>query len=90
MFALPVEAGWADSLPSITLSGPDRATYSLNEGTDRPMAILRNPRTGQVRAFLRDLPLETQTAADAVGGVSGMEMVILFTRGIPGEDAWLR
>ena len=91
VFALPVEADWADNLAKITLSGPDRATYSLDEGTNRPMAILRDPGSGQVRGFLRDPPLAgTLVAADAVGGTVGQGMEVLFSRGIPDIGAWRR
>ena len=91
VFALPAEAGWAGNLASITLSGPDRAIFSLDEGTNRPMAILRDPGSGQVRGFLRDPPLAgTQVAADAVGGTVGKGMEVLFSRGIPGIAAWRR
>ena len=89
VFALPVEADWAGNLVSITLSGPDRATYSLDASTNRPMAILRDPGSGQVRGFLRDpLLAATQVAADAVGGAGGQGMEVLFSRGIPPADAW--
>ena len=91
VFAIPVEAGWGDNLARITLSGPDRVVYSLHEGTNRPMAILRDPQSGQVRGFLRDPPLAgTQVAADAVGRASGLEMEVLFSRGIPDMGAWRR
>ena len=44
------------------------------------MVILRDPRTGQVRGILRDPPITTEMAADAVGvTVSGLE--VLFSRG---------
>ena len=66
VFALPVQPGWAGNLTSITLSGPGGSAV-LDETTDQPMAILRDPRTGQVRAFLRDPPPATQAAADAGG-----------------------
>ena len=89
VFTLPVDAGWRNNLGSITLSGPG-GSATLDESTDRPMAILRDPQTGQVRAFLSDLPSAAQAAADAVGrpGRQGLEM--LFSRGIPGVDAWRR
>ena len=54
VFALPVEAGWAGNLASITLSGPG-GDATLDGSTDRPMAILRDLQTGQVRGFLSDL-----------------------------------
>ena len=91
VFALPIERIWAGEVESITLSGPG-GTATLDGDTDRPMVILRNPRSGQVRAFLRDPPL----AALAEGGVdigalaaeSGLEA--LFSRGLPGPGAWRR
>ena len=73
-----------------TLSGPG-GSATLDDSTDRPMAILRDPRTGQVRGFLSDLPpVETQTAADALGQGAGQGMEALFSRGIPGVEAWRR
>ena len=88
VFALPVQTGWTD-LTSITLSGPG-GSATLGETTDRPMAILRDPRTGQVRAFLRDPAPETQAVADAVGQGAGRGLEMLFSRGIPHADAWRR
>ena len=69
--ALPVRAGWED-LAQITLSGPD-GTATLDAGSDAPMAILRDPRTGQVRGFLRDVedPAAVQTAAAGALGRAG-------------------
>ena len=89
VFALPVQPGWGDNLASITLSGPG-GTAVLDETTDQPMAILRDPRTGQVRGFLSDLPPEAQTAADAIGQGAGPGLETLFSRGIPGAEAWRR
>ena len=54
MFALPMRA---EALASITLKGPG-GSATLDQNTNRPMKILRNPRTGQVRGILRDSPLE--------------------------------
>ena len=77
-FALPVQPGWADALASVTLSGP-AGTAVLDGDSDIPMAILRDPRTGQVRGILRDSP---GLAADAAGpDTPGLE--VLFSRGIP-------
>ncbi len=89
VFALPVQPDWADDLASITLSGPGGSAI-LDETTDQPMAILRDPQTGQVRAFLRDVPPATQTAADAIGRTAGQGLETLFSRGIPGAEAWRR
>ena len=76
---LPIEAG---NLASITLSGP-YGSVTLDGESNRPMAILRNPRTGQIRGFLRDLAPATQAANDAVGQAAGTGLEVLFSRGIP-------
>ncbi|WP_420615792.1 leucine-rich repeat domain-containing protein [Candidatus Palauibacter sp.] len=90
-FALPVDPAWALELASITLSGPGGAA-TLDAGTDRPMTILRNPRSGQVRGFLRHAPPQgLQSEAAAVGALvldRGLEA--LFSRGIPAEHEWRR
>ena len=87
-FVLPTDPGWAGTLSSITLSGP-AGSVILDGESNLPMAILRNPRTGQVRGILRDLPptLVTRAAADAGAG-PGLEVV--FSRGIPDAAAWRR
>ena len=87
-FALPVRNGWEDSLATITLSGPG-GSATLDGESDIPMAILRDPQTGQVRGILRDPPLAVEVAADAAGALApGLE--VLFSRGIPGEAGWRR
>ena len=87
-FALPVRAGWEDNLATITLNGPGGAV-TLDGESNIPMAILRDPRTGQVRGFLREPPITTAVAADAIG-VSASGLEVLFSRGIPGAAAWRR
>ena len=90
-FALPVQNAWAGTLASITLSGPG-GSVTLDRETDRPMAILRDPQTGQIRGFLRDLPpLAAAAQADAAAALSpepGLD--ILISRGIPGAGVWRR
>ncbi|MYI06444.1 MAG: hypothetical protein F4059_03765, partial [Gemmatimonadetes bacterium] len=87
-FVLPARPGWEDDLARITLSGPG-GSFTLDNDNDVPMAILRDPRTGQVRGFLHGPPAATQAAADArATGAPGLE--VLFSRGIPGADAWRR
>ena len=85
-FALPVRAGWEGSLATITLSGP-KGSVTLDGESDLPMAILRDPRTGQVRGILRDAP-PSQAAMDAAGQAAGPGLEVLFSRGIPPADAW--
>ena len=61
-FVLPVQPGWEGNLASITLAGPG-GSFTLDGESDLPMAILRNPRTGQVRGILRNLPQADAPAA---------------------------
>ena len=89
VFALPVQPGWAGNLASITLSGPG-GSVTLDQDTNRPITILRNPRTGQVRGILRDLPPATQAARDTAGRAAGPGLKVLFSRGIPDAAAWNR
>ena len=89
-FALPVQPGWADQLASITLSGPG-GSDTLDEETDRPVTILRSPRTGQIRSILRHPEPAAPARDDAVSALSrepGMEM--LSSRGIPDPEDWTR
>ena len=87
-FVLPASSWWAGSLATITLYGPD-GEVALDGESDLPMAILRDPRTGSVRAMLRDLP--ELADAEAVAELSARTgMVVRFSRGIPDADAWRR
>ena len=90
-FLVPVETDWAGDLAAITLSGPG-GTATLDRDSDRPMVILRNPRTGQVRAFLRDPPpaVLAGSAVDvaALSPEPGLET--LFSRGLPSPREWGR
>ena len=84
MFALPMRAA---ALASITLEGPG-GSATLDRNSNRPMKILRNPRTGQVRGILRDSPLEAAVPVDgAEQQTRGFEA--LFSRGIPDAEDWL-
>lgn len=81
-FALPTEAHWANSLASIMLSGPD-GSATLDETTDRPMAILRDMQSGHIRGFLSDH--SAMEAAQAAGGAFAAKpgVEVIFSRGIP-------
>ena len=83
-FTLPVRPGW-EAMASVTLTGPG-GSATLDAGSDRPMAILRNPQNGQVRGILRNLALSTAVAAVGAGAGPGLE--VLFSRGIPDAAAW--
>lgn len=86
-FVLPAEPGWAGDLASITLSGPG-GSVRLDRDTNLPMTILLDPRTGQVRGFLRDLPQADSAALAPQAGLDSLD--VLFSRGIPDVEAWDR
>ena len=88
-FVLPVQPGWEGSLASITLTGPG-GSFTLDGDSDLSVTILRNPRNGQVRGILRDLPGPAQAAMDSAAGQAGPGLEVLFSRGIPGRAAWNR
>ena len=87
-FTLPVQSGWEDALATVTITGPG-GSATLDRETDTPMAILRNPRTGQVRGFLHG-----RAASDLAAGrgapLSERGLEALFSRGIPQSAAWRR
>ena len=83
VFALPVRDDWAGVLKSITLSGPGGST-TTDQATDQPMAILRDPDSGQVRGILRgeDAVDLLRVAAEAVQ-LTKPGLQVLFSRGMP-------
>lgn len=88
VFALPVQPGWAGNLAAIGLSGPG-GTVTMDRDTDRPMVILRDPRTGQVRSILRGTrpdELPRPGAGDGTAPATGPG--VLSSRGIPDAGAW--
>ena len=86
-FMLPARPEWEGRLVSIVLAGPGGSAV-LDRDTDRPMAILRNPRTGQVRGFLRaPSAIETRAAADSAGAPAS-DLEVLLSRGIPDVGDW--
>ena len=88
-FVLPARPEWESDLARITLTGPG-GSFTLDGDAHPPMAILRNPQTGQVRSILRDLPPPNQTAMGVVGQIARPRMEVLLSRGIPGAEAWRR
>lgn len=64
-FVLPAEPGWAGNLARITLSGPG-GSVRLDQDTDLGLAIVRDPRSGQVRAILRDGAESAEAQAEEV------------------------
>ncbi len=86
-FALPAEPGWEGDLAAITIASPG-GTFALNDDSDLPMAILRDPATGRVRGILREAPLPDRAAMDAAERSAGPEFEMLFSRGLPDAAAW--
>ena len=89
-FVLPVQGSWADRLAGVTLSGPG-GSFTLDQDTHRPVTILRNPRTGQIRGVLRGAeaaPENLDATLSALSLDSGLER--LTSRGIPDPDDWTR
>ena len=72
-YVLPIRPEWG-RLASITLSGPE-GDVTMDGGTDSPMAIYRDRRSGQVRAMLRG------DAPRPVWARSGFD--VFRSRGIP-------
>ena len=66
-FAVPIEAGWENSLERITLTGPEGVAY-LDRSDERRITVVTEQGTGRVRAILRDwdgaLPDELGNEAD--------------------------
>ena len=96
-FTFPIEPGWAEDLAGVTLSGPGGET-TLDEDTNRPVTILRNPATGQVRAILRGgqaaaapalAPGVRQApAAEEFALPPGADIEALTSRGLPEPEDW--
>ncbi len=88
-FAIPAQDEWALELASLVLTGPD-GSVEMREGSEPLMAIMRDPVTGQVRAILRDLPVDAMApgALDALAPEPGLE--IMVSGGLPGVVAWRR
>ncbi|WP_420461977.1 hypothetical protein [Candidatus Palauibacter sp.] len=84
-----MQAEWEAELASLSLSGPG-GTVEMREGSEPPLAILRDPRTGQVRAILRDLPFGTVASSDldALAREPGLDVMI--SSGLPDAAAWRR
>ena len=66
VFTLPVQPGWAADLASITLTGPG-GSATLDESTNRPMAILRDPPDGSSAR----IPVESASGDPSCGGRGG-------------------
>lgn len=87
VFTLPMHPAWHDRLYQITLSGPEGVDTKDAVG-DTAMALLRDRFTGQVRGFLRDLPVELNEAVGARRVLPEPDMMIEISRGVPSPADW--
>lgn len=86
VFALPVPAEGVGVPESMTLSGP-RGSATNDRTTDRPIAILRDSASGEVRGVLRgEDAMDVMGMAAEVVGPAGSRVQVSFSRGIP--DDW--
>ena len=88
VFALPAEAGWADALARIVLTGPG-GEVAMDAQSGPAAALLRDPATGRVRGILRDWP-DPATQADAAAAAPERGLEVQVSRGVPAPDAWRR
>ena len=78
VFLLPVEPGW-EALASLVLAGPGGALFTLDGDTEATMALIRDARSGQVRAIRGDF-------AERPSAPPGH--VVRWSRGVPDREAW--
>ena len=78
VFLLPVEPGW-EALASLALAGPGDTVFTLDRDTEATMALIRDPRSGQVRAIRGDF-------AERPSAPSGH--LVRWSRGVPDREAW--
>ena len=85
-FVLPVHPTWKDSLYRIELSGPEGVATVGRDG-ENAVAMLKDRFSGQVRGFLRDLPVDAgELSARRALPESGLDVVI--SRGVPAPEEW--
>ena len=85
-FVLPVQPSWKDSLYRIELSGPE-GVATVGRNGESAVAMLKDRFSGQVRGFLRDLPVDAGViSARRMAPESGLDIVI--SRGVPATEEW--
>lgn len=91
LFMAPFREEWRGALDRIVLTGP-AGTATLDQGTRRPMAIVIDGASGQIRAILRGAAAEARIAtatvegqADAAGAIETADGTrVLVSYGLPG------
>ena len=104
-FAIPAQAAWADALAAISLTGPEGSVELPADDSTRPATMLvLDQETRRIRAILRESPEQPSIAglvpylppsvvgqaAAGAGVARGAGIEVLFSRGIPGKEAWRR
>ncbi len=86
-YTIPVAPSWRGRLDRISLSGPE-GLATVDARGDAAMGLLLDRFTGQVRGFLRDLPVTPTGVVSARRSLPepGLEMVI--SRGVPDPSDW--
>lgn len=83
-FLLPLPRDPGEDLAAVTLTGPE-GSVTLDGTTDRPLAFLRDPRTGRVRGILRGARAELAIRDGAYPVPGAPRLEVLASRGIPGS-----
>ena len=78
VFLLPPAPGW-ESLASLVLSGPGPGSFVLDADSEATMAMVRDLRTGQVRAVRGDFAEPPRVPPGHV---------VRWSRGVPDRKAW--
>ncbi len=89
VYALPVEEAWPAELASLSLTGPGGSTV-MTEGSEPPLAILRDPETGEVRAVFRNLPPGPLALSAAAARAPEPGLEVMVSHGLPDMAAWRR
>lgn len=88
VFAIPAHAAWARELAVISLDGPG-GTAEMRAASEPPVAIVRDPATGEVRAILRDAAA-APLARGAAGRGPYADLDVMVSRGLPDPSSWRR
>ena len=92
LFAIPAGPQWESELASLSLAAPGRVVEMMRN-SEPPMAILRDPVTGRVRAVLRnlsDLPAGPVAPGDLNLPALEPGLEVIVSRGVPDTTAWRR
>ena len=88
-FAIPVQAEWAEALATITLTGPEgSATLARDDPQSSAAALVLDATTRRIQAILHGSPVQAIAADQPM--FTSLGTVTLFSRGIPGTEAWRR